>query len=64
MGQDDFIIVEDGAVGVYLDGVYVGRTLGSVFDLVDVERVCIPAPREGLMFKVYRSMPICYRGCD
>ncbi|SVC38147.1 uncharacterized protein METZ01_LOCUS291001, partial [marine metagenome] len=39
MGQDDFIIVEDGAVGVYLDGVYVGRTVGSVFDLVDVERV-------------------------
>ncbi|MDH3640717.1 MAG: TonB-dependent receptor [Gammaproteobacteria bacterium] len=50
MGQDDFIIVEDGAVGVYLDGVYVGRTLGSVFDLVDVERVEVLRGPQGTLF--------------
>ena len=50
MGQDDFIIVEDGAVGVYLDGVYVGRTIGSVFDLVDVERVEVLRGPQGTLF--------------
>ena len=50
MGQDDFIIVEDGAVGVYLDGVYVGRTVGSVFDLVDVERVEVLRGPQGTLF--------------
>ncbi len=50
MGQDDFIIVEDGAVGVYLDGVFVGRTIGSVFDLVDVQRVEVLRGPQGTLF--------------
>lgn len=50
MGQDDFIIVEDGAIGVYLDGVFVGRTIGSVFDLVDVERVEVLRGPQGTLF--------------
>lgn len=50
LGQDDFIIVEDGAVGVYLDGVFVGRTIGSVFDLIDVERVEVLRGPQGTLF--------------
>ena len=36
MVQNDFIPVEDPAVGIYLDGVYMGRNIGSVFDLIDI----------------------------
>ena len=29
----------DPKVGIYLDGVYIGRTVGSIFDLSDIQRV-------------------------
>lgn len=39
IGQRDFTINIDPAVGVYFDGVYVGRSIGALMDLVDIERV-------------------------
>ena len=33
IGQDDFIIVTDPAVGMYVDGIYLGRSIGSLVDL-------------------------------
>lgn len=39
IGQRDFTINIDPAVGIYFDGVYVGRSIGALMDLVDIERV-------------------------
>lgn len=38
IAQSDFVINTDPAVGMYVDGIYLGRSIGSALDLVDVER--------------------------
>lgn len=50
IGQSDFVINTDPAVGLYADGVYLGRSIGSVLDLVDVERVEALRGPQGTLF--------------
>ena len=39
IGLQDHIITTDPAVGIYLDGVYLGRNMGANMDLLNIERV-------------------------
>ena len=39
IGLQDHIITTDPAVGIYLDGVYLGRNMGANMDLMNIERV-------------------------
>ena len=50
VGQLDFTINVDPGVGVYVDGAYVSRSIGSVLDLLDVERVEILRGPQGTLF--------------
>ena len=43
-------ITYDPAVGLYLDGVYVGKAYGSVFDIGDLERVEVLRGPQGALF--------------
>lgn len=50
VGQTDFVPTVDPGVGIYLDGVYIGRTVGSLLDTADIQSIEVLRGPQGALF--------------
>lgn len=50
IGQIDWALPTDPGVGLYLDGVYIARTIGGVMDVLEVERIEVLKGPQGTLF--------------
>ena len=50
VGQTDFLPLTDPGVAVYVDGIYMARSIGAVMEFLDIERVEVLRGPQGTLF--------------